>query len=131
MKNIKQEDGDSLRREYRRSDFGEMARGKYANTQLEFSELVRLLVACIAEDVGLQFNQHSAGNYLATHKRGDWTYEFDNANQITLRYWLSEVANIEEPILNPPCITTPQQRSDLQNLLLDHVQALKNRVKTL
>ena len=130
MKNIRQDDGNSLRREYRRSDFGEMARGKYANTQLEFSELVRLLLSCIAEDLGLKFNHHSPGNYRADHKRGDWTYELDNANQITLRYWLSEFGSIEEPISNPPCITTHQQRSDLQNLLLDHVQALKNRVMT-
>ena len=128
MKNIRQEEGDSLRREYRRSDFGEMSRGKYSTTQLEFSELVRLLLACIAEDEGLKFDHHSGGDH---HKRGDWTCELDNANQITLRYWLSEFGNIEEPISNPSCITTPQERSDLQNLLLHHVPALKNRVDVL
>ncbi len=50
MKNIRQDFDESLRREYRRSDFGEMVRGKFATTQLEFSELVRLLLACIGED---------------------------------------------------------------------------------
>jgi len=131
MKNIRQDLDESLRPEYRRSDFGEMVRGKFATTQLEFSELVHLLLACIAEDVGVHFNHHSAGNVLADHKRGDWTYELDNANQITLRYWLSEFGSIDEPISNPPCVNTPQERSDLQNLLLDHVQALKNRVDAL
>ncbi len=131
MKNIRQDVDDSLRPEYRRSDFGEMVQGKYATNQLEFAELVRLLLACIGEDTGLKFNHHSPGNYLANQKRGDWTYEFDNANQITLRYWLSEFESIEVPILNPPSVTTPQERSDLQNLLLTHVLALKNRVDTL
>jgi len=128
MKNIKQDFADSLRAEYRRSDFGEMARGKYATTPLEFSELVRLLLACIAEDLGLKFGYYSPGNHS---KSGDWTYELDNANQITLRYWLSEFGSIEEPISNPPCVTTPQERSTLQNLLLNHVQALKNKVDAL
>ena len=131
MKNIRQDLDESLRPEYRRSDFGEMVRGKFATTQLEFFELVHLLLACIAEDVGVKFNHHSPGNSLADHKRGDWTYELDNANQITLRYWLSEFGSIEEPISNPSCVITPQERSDLQNLLLDHVQALKNRVDAL
>jgi hypothetical protein len=131
MKNIKQVDGDSLRPEYRRSDFGEMVRGKFATTQLEFSELVHLLLTCIAEDPGLKINHHSPGNHLADHKRGDWTYELDNANQITLRYWLSEFGSIEEPISNQPCVTTPQQRSDIQNVLMRHVLALKNRVDAL
>ena len=126
MKNIRQQDGDSLQREYRRSDFGEMTRGKYATTQVEFSELVRLLFACIAEDVGLKFDHHRA-----SHKRGDWTYELDNANQITLRYWLSEFGSIEEPISNPPCVSTPKERSDLQSLFMTHVLALMNRVNAL
>ena len=131
MKNIKQDIVDSLRPEYSRSDFGEMARGKYAATQLAFSELVRLLLACIADDQGLKFNHHSPGNRRANHKHGDWTYELDNANQITLRYWVSEFGSIEEPISNPPCVRTAQERSALQNLLLNHVQALKNRVDAL
>src|SRR5215467_405197 len=98
MKDIRQDAGDSLRREYSRSDFGEMVRGKYASTQLEFTELVSLLLACIGEEADLKFIHHSTGNLLADHNSGDWTYELDNANQITLRYWLSEFGSIEEPI---------------------------------
>jgi hypothetical protein len=131
MKNIKRDVGDSLRREYRRSDFGELVRGKLASTQVQFAELVSLLLTCIGEEVSLHFIHHSPGNQLADHGFGDWTYELDNANQITLRYWLNEFGNIEEPISNPPCITTAQERSDLQRLLLDHVQALKNKVAML
>ena len=130
MKNIRQDLDDSMRREYRRSDFGKMVRGKYATTQLELAELVNLLITCIGEDFGLKFI-HSNNNQLANHKRGDWTYELDNDNQITLRYWLNEFGSIEEPISNPPCVTTPQERSDLQSLLLHHVQALKNKVDAL
>ena len=130
MKNIRQDVGDTLRREYSRTDFGEMVRGKYATTQLEFAELVRLLLTCIAEDAGLKFIHHSPGNQLADHRFGDWTYELDNANQITLRYWLSEFGSIAEPISNPPSITTEQERSDLHRLLLAHLQALRNRVDT-
>jgi len=130
MKNIRQDLNDSMRREYRRSDFGKMVRGKYATTQLELAELVNLLITCIGEDFGLKFI-HSNNNQIANHKRGDWTYELDNDNQITLRYWLNEFGSIEEPISNPPCVTTPQERSDLQSLLLHHVQALKNKVDAL
>ena len=130
MKNIRQDLNDSMRREYRRSDFGKMVRGKYATTQLELAELVNLLITCIGEDFGLKFI-HSNNNQLANHKRGDWTYELDNDNQITLRYWLNDFGSIEEPISNPPCVTTPQERSDLQSLLLHHVQALKNKVDAL
>jgi hypothetical protein len=119
-----------MRREYRRSDFGKMVRGKYATTQLELAELVNLLITCIGEDFGLKFI-HSNNNQIANHKRGDWTYELDNDNQITLRYWLNDFGSIEEPISNPPCVTTPQERSDLQSLLLHHVQALKNKVDAL
>lgn len=125
MKNIRQELDDSLRPEYRRSDFGEMVQGKYATTQLEFAEFIRLLLACIGEDEGLKFVHHSQDNYLAAHKAGDWTYEIDNANQITLRYWLNEFGTIEEPISNPPCVSTPQERADLQNLIQKHVRVLK------
>lgn len=127
MKNIKQ-DFDDLRPEYRRSDFGEMAKGKYAATQVEFAELVRLLMVCIGEDEGLKFMHYSPGNALAGHKHGDWTYEIDNANQITLRYWLSETQNIEEPISNSSCVNTSQERTALQNLLIDHVRNLKVKI---
>lgn len=131
MKNIRREVDDSLRPEYKRTDFGEMVRGKFAVTEIEFSELVHLILACIGEDEGLDFVHYSRGNTLAGHKLGDWTYEIDGANQITLRYWLNEIRSIEEPISNPPCVTTPQERSDLQNLLLTHVRNLKLRVSAL
>jgi len=131
MKNLRTNAGDSLRPEYRRSDFGEMVRGKYARTQVEFAELVQLFIACISEETGLKFVHYSPGNHLAGHNIGDWTYEFDNSNQITLRYWLNELSSIEESISNPPCVTTTQERSDLYNLLFDHVQALRIRVDAL
>ena len=127
MKNIRQ-DSDDLRPEYRRSDFGELVCGKYAQTQIEFAELVRLLIVCIGEEERLIFTHHSIGNSLAGHQSGDWTYEIDNANQITLRYWLSEFRSLNEPISNLPCITTAQERSDLQDLLLKHTRLLKARV---
>jgi len=131
MKNVRQDFDDSLRPEYRRSDFGEMVQGKHATTQLEFAEFVRLLLACIGENEGLKFVHHSSGNYLAAHKAGDWTYEIDNANQITLRYWLNDFGNIEEAISNPPCITISQERVDLQKLVLKHVGILKARLGSL
>ena len=121
MNNIKHELDDSLRPEYRRSDFGEMIQGKHATTQIEFSELVRILLTCIGEDEGLKFVSHS----LAGHMPGDWTYEINDANQITLRYWTTELGSIEETISSPCCITTADERAELQNLLLIHVRTLK------
>src|SRR5215212_8354370 len=88
MKNLRQNLDDSLRPEYKRSDFGEMAQGKFANTQLEFAELVSLLIACIGEDQGLKFIHHSPADCSVGHKSGDWSYELDNTNQITLRFGL-------------------------------------------
>jgi hypothetical protein len=131
MKNVRQDFADSLRPEYTRSDFGDMVEGKYANTQLEFAELVRLLLTCAGEDEGVTFIHHSAGKSLAGHKPGDWTYEADKANQITLRYWINEFRTLEEPITNSLCITTPQERLDLQKLILDRVRNLKARVDQL
>ena len=58
MKNIKNDLSDSLRREYSPSDFGEMVRGKHAMTQLQFADLVSLLLACVAEEEGLKFIHH-------------------------------------------------------------------------
>jgi len=130
MKNLRQNLDDSLRPEYKRSDFGEMVQGKFADTQLEFAELVSLLIACIGEDEGLKFIHHSPANCSAGHKSGDWSYELDDANQITLRYWINEIRNIAERISNPPNITTPQERSDLHTLILRYVWILKNRVAT-
>lgn len=131
MKNIRHDQEDTLRAEYKRSDFGEMVRGKYALTQIEVAELVRLFLGCIGEDIGLNFVHYSHGNYLAGHKLGDWTYELDNANQITLRYWLGEFKSIEESFSNPSCVTTPQERAELHKLLFDHVQVLKTKVEAL
>lgn len=119
---------DSLRAEYKRSDFGEMVQGKFANSEIDFAELVGLLITCIGEDEGLRFKQHSATTCSAGHKSGDWSYELDNNNQITLRYWIDEIRNIAEPVSNPSLITTPPERSDLRDLILSHVRTLQNRV---
>jgi len=131
MKNVRQDFDDSLRPEYRRSDCGDLVEGKYAYTHVEFAELVRLLVACLGEDENLNLVHYSSGNRLAGHNRGDWTYEIDNAHQITFRYWLNEFGSIEERITNPPCITTPEERSELQKLIQHHVRTLKARVDQL
>jgi|ERR1041385_749129 len=131
MKNIRQDSDDSLRPEYRRSDFGEMIQGKYATTQVQILEMVRLLLACIGEDEGLKFIHHSVDNCRAGHKPGDWTYEIDRSNQITLRYWFGESGNLQEPMANSSCITTPQERSDLEKLIRQHVWILKAKVSAL
>ena len=129
MKNIRQDSEDSLRPEYERSNFAEMVKGKYARTQLEFADLVRLLIACVGEDEDLKISHHS--NTRATHGCGDWTYEIDNANQITLRYWFNEFRSLEETLSNPAVVTTAQERSDLQDLLAQHVRLLKTKVEAL
>lgn len=131
MKNIREEFEDSLRPEYTRSDFGQMVQGKYATTQVDFAELAGLLLTCIGEDENVTFTRHSAENSLAGHIQGDWTYEIDNANQITLRYWINEFRSIDEQISNPTSITTPRERSNLQKLLLAHVRNLKANVGAL
>ena len=127
MKNIKSELNDWGRPEYKRSDFGEIVRGKYA-TQVDFAELTALLLAVIGEDEGIKFIHHSIGNYLSDHRSGEWTYEIDNANQITLRYWLDSLKNVSEEISNPPCVMTPKERSELQSALLEGVKKLKTKV---
>ena len=124
MKNIKQ-DYDDLRPEYSRSDFAGSVRGKYAYVELEFSGYARALLYCVAEDEGLSFTNHSQG---AARQPGDWTYEIDDANQITLRYWLSPSASIDEPMSNPASVSNPQLREELQNLLTTHIRALKAKV---
>ncbi len=131
MKNIRPEIEDSLRPEYKRSDFGEFVRGKFAITQVEFGELVHLLLTCVGEDEGVEFEHHSPGNYLARHKLGDWTYEIDNANQVTLRYWLNEFNNVEEVLSNPTTVMTPKDRTLLQDALIKGVTRLKTRVAEL
>jgi hypothetical protein len=131
MKNINSDPEDSLRPEYKRSDFGELIRGKYATTQVDFHQLTGALLTCIGEDEGIKFMHHSIGNYLANHKSGDWTYEIDNANQITLRYWLSEFGSTEEAVPNPTSVMTPKDRTELQNALLKGVTSLKTKVAAL
>jgi hypothetical protein len=128
MKKISGELDDWLRPEYGRSELGELVRGKYAATQVEFAELVNLMIACIGEDEGLRFEHHSPGNYLAKHRAGDWTYEIDNANQVNLRYWINEFRSVEEPISNLPVITNDRERTELQNSLRKHVRILRDKV---
>jgi len=128
MEKAKSELNDWGRPEYRRSDFGEIVRGKYATTQVDFHHLTGALLACIGEDEGIQFIHHSIGNYLADHRCGEWTYEIDNANQITLRYWLSALESIEEAISNPPSVMTPKDRTELQDALLKGVIELKTKM---
>lgn len=128
MKNIKDDLDDSLRPEYRRSDFSEMVQGKHATAQIEFAELVSLLLACIGEDEGVKFSSESQ---LAHHRAGDWTYEIDTANQITLRYWNNELVSVDEVISSPCCITTAEGRAELQNTLLTHVRTLNVQAKRL
>ncbi len=131
MKNIKADPEDSLRPEYKRSDFGEIVRGKYAISEVDFQQLTEILLSCIGEDEGVAFMHHSVGNYVANHKAGDWTYEIDNANQITLRYWLSEFGSVEETIANPASVTTPKDRTEFQEALLKGVSSLRTKVGAL
>lgn len=131
MKNIKRDSDDSLRPEYKRADFAELITGKYAMTQVDFRQLVDVLLACIGEDEGIRFTHHTAGNDRAGRNPGDWTYQLDNSNQITLRYWLSEFGSIEEAISNPPVVITPKDRTEFQDALLKGVIALKAKVALL
>ena len=126
MKNIKSKTNDLLRPEYKRSDFGEFVRGPV--TQVEFAERVSLLLSCLGEDEGIRFEHHSAGNYLTQRRIGEWTYEIDNANQITLRYWLGSRETLYEHLANPPCVITVEDNIKLQNALIDGVKALKAKV---
>lgn len=73
MKNIEADSEDTLRPEYKRSDFGEIIRGKYATTQVDFHQLTGALLTCIGEDEGIKLMHHSIGNYLADHRCGEWT----------------------------------------------------------
>ncbi|MEP6742862.1 MAG: hypothetical protein ABJB61_10225 [bacterium] len=128
MKKIEPHLNDSLRPEYKRSDFGEFVRGKYAVTQVEFAELTALLLSCVGEDEGMKFKHHSQGNLLANHDLGDWTYEIDNANQITLRYWLDSLKSVYQELSNPPCITSAADSERLQNALANGVRDLTSKV---
>ena len=128
MKKAKSELNEWGRPDYKRSDFGEIIRGKYATTQVDFRQLTGVLLTCIGEDEGIKFMHHSIGNRLAERKFGDWTYEIDKANQITLRYWLNELGSIEEAISNPTSVMTPKDRTELQAALLKGVASLKTKV---
>jgi hypothetical protein len=55
MKKAKSELNDWGRPEYKRSDFGEFIRGKYATTQVDFHQLTGALLTCIGEDEGIKF----------------------------------------------------------------------------
>jgi hypothetical protein len=125
MKNLRQEFDDSIRPEYKRSDFNDLVRGKLGVTEVEFAELAGLLLSCIGEEEDIKFSISSIGNYLASHTAGEWTYEIDNANQITLRYWLSASNNVSETVSNPPCVLTSQDKAQLQGALLSGVARLK------
>src|SRR5436189_4248285 len=110
MKKIKPEMDDWLRPEYKRSDFGEFARGKYANTKFEFPALVGLILSCVEERENIHFVP-CASNCIASHKLGEWTYEIDSANQITLRYWTDEFQSLYERGSNLTSITTFEERT--------------------
>jgi hypothetical protein len=131
MKNIRQDANDSLRPEYRRSDFGEMTRGKYAGAQIEFAELVYLLLTCISEDEGVRFINPSSHNQSVKLHPGDWTYEIGEANQVTLRYQINEGADVEEKVASFSPVATSQDRTELQKLLQVHVSNLKAKVDAL
>jgi hypothetical protein len=127
MKNIEVEpEIDELRPEYKRSDFEQFVRG--AVTEVQFAERVALLLTCIGEDEGVKFSHHSIGNYLADQQSGDWTYEIDNGDQVTLRYWLDSLGSIQVNVTNPPCITTAEDNNNLLSALTTGVRALKAKV---
>lgn len=128
MKNIQADPEDTPRPEYKRWDFGEIIRGKYAATQVDFDQLTGALLACIGEDEDVKFMHHSTGNGLANHRSGDWTYEIDNGNQVTLRYWLNEFGSVEEVISNPPVVMTPTERTNLHQALVKGVTDLRVKV---
>ncbi len=127
MKNTEVESQiDELRPEYKRSDFGKFVRG--AVTQVEFAERVAILLACIGEEENLKFVLRSFASVPANHQRGDWTYEIDNSNQVTLRYWLNSLRNIEVNVTNPLCIFTAEDNNNLIDALTTGVRSLKAKV---
>ena len=128
MKNIKREPEDSLRPEYQRSDFGELVRGKFAISQVDFLELTGLLLSCIGEDEGIKFKVRANGNVLPDHRRAEWTYEVDNHNRVILRYWKSSKTNLAENLSNPVAITSAKERKELQTVLKQGVKSLKAKI---
>jgi hypothetical protein len=131
MKKIRQDFEDTMRPEYKRSDFGDFERGRYATAEVEFSKLVEMFLACIGEDEGVSFLHRTTSNDLLLPLTGKWTYEIDNANQVTLRYWVDQSRSLEESFTCQCCISTADERSELQILLEKHVQTLISRVKSL
>jgi hypothetical protein len=127
MKNIKQ-DYDDLRPEYTRADFAGSVRGKFAYDELDFASFARAAVVCVGEDEELSFIPHSRPGARVDRRRGDWTYEINDSNQITLRYWLTARASIDEPMSNAPSVSNPQLRDELHSLLTTHIRALKAKV---
>ena len=128
MKNIKSELFDSLRSEYQRSDFGEIVRGKYAATQVDFHQLTNVLLTSIGEDEGVKILDQSMGQPLTPHQPGDWKYKIDKAQLITLRFWLSEFASIDQPLSNPTNVITSRDRRELQAALLKGMTVLRKKV---
>src|SRR6185503_5691173 len=120
MKNVKQDYDDDLRPEYTRFDFANSVRGKYAYVELDFVSFASAAVVCVGEIEELRFIPHSVGDDRVRRRRGDWTYQIDDANQITLRFWLNTTSSIDEPMSNPPSVNNPQLREELQNLLTTH-----------
>lgn len=116
-----------LRSEYRRSDFLHFVRG--AGTEIELAERIALLLGCIGEEEHINFSHHSIGNYLAEHQEGDWTYEIDNANQVTLRHWFSSKGSIAVNLTNPPVIITAEDNHNLIEALATGVRTLQTKVK--
>ena len=127
MKNLEAEsEVDDLRSGYTRADFKKFVRG--AVTEVDFAERVALLLSCIGEDENVRFAHHSIGNHFADHQRGDWTYEIDNANQVTLRYWLNSINSIEMSNPNPPCILTAEDNDKLIDSLGQSIRSLKAKL---
>jgi len=128
MKNIKPDFEDSLRPEYKRSDFGELVQGKFATAQVDLLELTGLLLTCIGEDEGIKFRFQSHGHDLADHLQGSWTYEVDNHNQVILRYWQSSQISLAENVSNPVAVTNAEERKELQAALANAVKNLKAKI---
>ena len=91
-------------------------------------ELTGLLLACIAEDEGLEFKYHSHASVFADRTQGDWTYEADNHNQVTLRYWRNPTTSFAEKVSNPVAVSNAEERKELQAALTQGVQNLKAKI---
>lgn len=126
MKNFKEDWTDTLRPEYKRSDFGEFTIGKYANIPVDFAEMARLLLVCLGEDEGLHF--HNAAN-LTVPKPGDWTYSFDVPNQMRLSYWIDTHTRIDETVTGPLKVSSPKESANLRDLIHDRFNVIKESIR--